>query len=153
MQKAEGVSELLLRWSSGDKDALNLLMQLVYDELRVLANIHLRAEQHNYSLQPTMIVHELYLRFVSQQSISLESRAQFFAMSAKMVRNILVDQVRLQQAAKRGGRQFHIALSEADRFIKGQDIDLVALDDSLNTMAAIMPQHSQIIELRFFGGL
>jgi RNA polymerase sigma factor (TIGR02999 family) len=153
MQKPEGVSELLLRWSSGEKEALNILIQLVYDELRILAINHLRQEQRNYSLQPTMIVHEVYLRLVNQEQINFESRAQFFAMSAKLMRNILVDQARLHQAAKRGGGQYNIALSDADKLGIRTEVDLVALEDTLNALAAIRPQHSQIIELRFFGGL
>lgn len=152
MQKREQITELLIRWSGGDKEALDILMPLVYDELHILANNYLRNEQ-NHSLQPTIIVHEVYLRLVHQERISFESRAQFFAMVAKLVRNILVDRVRFYQAAKRGGRQYNITLGEADKLGSKPDIDLVLLNDLLNSLSEIRPEYGQIVELRFFGGL
>lgn len=153
MQSVEGITQLLMRWSNGDKAALDELMPLVYGELRRLANRYLRRERLDHTLQPTALVHEAYLRLVDQENLTWQNRAQFFGMAATLMRNILVDRARLHKAAKRGGEQYKLSLSEADRISSRPDIDLVALDDALTRLAAIKPQHSQVVELRFFGGL
>jgi RNA polymerase sigma factor (TIGR02999 family) len=148
-----GVTQLLIKWSSGDKAALDELMPLVYDTLRKLASSHLRRERGNHSLQPTALVHEAYVRLVDQQTTSWQNRTQFFGMAAKLMRNILVDLARDRRTAKRGGGQYLLSLSKADRIGKKPDIDLMALNDALNKLAAMKPEHAQVIELRFFGGL
>jgi RNA polymerase sigma factor (TIGR02999 family) len=148
-----GVTQLLVKWSSGDKAALDELMPLVYDTLRKLASSHLRRERGNHSLQPTALVHEAYVRLVDQQTTSWQNRTQFFGMAAKLMRNILVDLARDRRTAKRGGGQYLLSLSKADRIGKKPDIDLMALNDALNKLAAMKPEHAQVIELRFFGGL
>ena len=148
-----GITQLLLRWSDGDRSALDELMPLVYDELRRLANRHLIREGQGNSLQSTAIVHEAYLRLSSQQKLSWQNRAQFFGLASKLIRNILVDHARAHQASKRGGGQYKLSLSEVDRFNTDQDVDLVALNDAMSELALQYPQHSEVVELRFFGGL
>src|SRR5215210_3603214 len=127
----EGITQLLVKWSGGDRAALDKLMPLVYDELRRLARAYLRRERSNHTLEPTALVHEAYLKLVEQQTVTWQSRAQFFALAAKLMRNILVDHARGRKAEKRGGEQFLISLSKADRVAKKPDVDLIALDDAL----------------------
>lgn len=153
MRKPQAITELLLKWGNGDKLAFEELMPLVYDELRLLARRHLRREKQNISLEPTIIVHEVYLRLVEQKDLEWQHRAQFFGLAAKLIRNILIDHARHNQAVKRGGGQFRISLSDADRFGKERDVELIALNDALDKLAALKPDHSRSIELRFFGGL
>jgi RNA polymerase sigma factor (TIGR02999 family) len=149
----EGITRLLTRWRDGDQAALDELMPLVYGELRRVAIGYLRHERGNITLQPTALVHEVYLRIAGRQNVQWEGRSQFFGLAAAMMRNILVDHARQAKAAKRGGPQYTLSLSHADRIGSGPDVALVALDDALQELAAIKPQHSKIVELRFFGGL
>lgn len=149
----EGITKLLVRWSDGDKTALDKLMPLVYDELHKIANDYLRRERRNHSLEPTALVHEAYIRLVDQKHVSWQNRAQFFGMAAKLIRNILVDHARWHKAAKRGGEDCTLSLSKADRVGSKADLDLVALDDALNQLSVTNPEHSRVVELRFFGGL
>jgi RNA polymerase sigma factor (TIGR02999 family) len=153
IQRVKVITELLVEWSGGDKAALEELMPLVYDELRRLARSYLRRQAQTHLLQPTALVHEAYLRLVGQKSVTLQNRAQFFGLAATMMRNILVDHARLHRAAKRGGSQYNLSISKADRLSAKPELDLVALDDALNDLEAIKPQYSRIVELRFFGGL
>lgn len=153
MQKSEEVLQVPAKSSQDAKLKIDEFMPLVYTELRRLANAYLQRENHISTLQPTAIVHEAYLRLVAQKDFKLESRAQFFGMAAKLMRNILVDHARRQQAAKRGGAPYRISLSQAERVSEKSDVGIIALNDALNELAAIKPQHSQIIELRFFCGL
>lgn len=153
MASPDGITQLLLKWSDGNKEALDRLVPLVYDELRRLARNYLRRERRNHSIQPTALVHEAYLRLVEQTDVTMHNRAQFFALAAKLMRNILVDHVRRRRASKRGGRQYSISLSRADRLGSKPDIDLIALDEALSGLAAVKPRHARIVELRFFGGL
>lgn len=136
-----------------DKATLDELMPVVYTELRRLARIYLQRERRNLTLQPTAIVHEAYLRLIAQEDFKLENRAQFFGMAAKLMRNILVDHARRHQAAKRGHMPYMLSLSKAERLGNKPDVELIALNDALTDLAAIKPLHSQIVELRFFGGL
>jgi RNA polymerase sigma factor (TIGR02999 family) len=147
------ITELLLRWSNGDKSAVDELMPLVYDELKRRAYAYLGRQPHNITLEATALVHEAYLRLVGQQDVTFQGRAQFFGLAAKLMRNILVDHARERGALKRGGGQYRLSLSQADRFLGKPDVDLVALDDALNGLAETSPRHSQVVELRFFGGL
>src|SRR5574341_1163168 len=112
---AESITQMLLRWSDGDQAALDQLLPLVYDELRRLATSFLRRQPFHHTLQPTALVHEAYLRMVDQQRVSWENRAQFFGLAATLMRRILVDHTRQQMAAKRGGGETRVSLSEADR--------------------------------------
>lgn len=150
------VTQLLKDWSAGDQSALDRLMPLVYEELRRLARGHLRHEQNQPSLQPTMLVHEAYLRLAEQPNVNWENRAQFFGLAARLMRNILVDHARARQADKRGGGELQVSLSAVDRLGRMEqepEVKLLALDDALNRLAEFNPQHSRIVELRFFGGL
>jgi RNA polymerase sigma factor (TIGR02999 family) len=149
----QSITQLLLKWGSGDKAALDELIPLVYDELRKLAANYLRRRSGPNTLQATALVHEAYVRLADQSSISMEHRAQFFGLAAKVMRDILVDHARKRLANKRGGKQLQLSLSDADRFSRKPEVDLVALDDALKFLAATNPQHSRVIELRFFGGL
>lgn len=153
MQPSENVTQLLGKWTKGDKAALDELIPLVYNELRSLAKRYLRSERSEHTLQPTALVNEVYLRLVDQRTASFSSRAQFFGMAAKLMRNILVDHARKRKAAKRGGEPLRLSISTADRIGRKPDLDLVALDDALKRLATLNIQHSDIIELRYFGGL
>jgi RNA polymerase sigma factor (TIGR02999 family) len=149
----QSVTALLVRWGSGDKAALDDLVPLVYDELRKLANSYLRSKPGAHTLQATALVHEAYVRLADQESISIEHRAQFFGLAAKVMRDILVDHARRRLATKRGGDQLRVSLSQADRFGRRPEVGLIALHDALKNLAETNPQHSRVIELRFFGGL
>ncbi len=149
----QSVTRLLVKWSSGDKAALDELIPLVYDELRKLAASYLGRKAGGHTLQATALVHEAYVRLVDRDGISMEHRAQFFGLAAKVMRDILVDHARKRLAAKRGGDQLRLSLTEAERFGRKPEVELVALDDALKQLATTNPQHSQVIELRFFGGL
>ena len=149
----EGITRLLVKWSEGDKSALDQLIPLVYDELRRLASSHLRRHGPNQILEPTVIVHEAYLRLVDHQSTKWENRAQFFGMAATLMRNLLVDHSRREHAAKRGGNDIRLSLSQVDRFSEQPDVNVLALDDALTQLASVKPRHCRVVELRFFGGL
>jgi len=153
VQPDENVTQLLGKWTGGDKAALDELMPLVYAELRSLAKKYLRTERSDHTLQPTALVNEVYLRLIDQRTVSFRCRAQFFGMAAKLMRNILVDHARRRKTAKRGDEPYRLSLSAADRIGGKPDLDLVALDDALERLAALNPQHSDTVELRFFGGL
>lgn len=146
------VTDLLARWSEGDVVAREALVPLVYKELRRVAGRCL-AGQHNQTLQGTALVHEAYLRLVGQDSLRVESRAHFFGIAARLMREILVDHARARGAAKRGANCLTLALDEAVALPQKREVDLVALDDALNGLATLDLRQSQIVDLRFFGGL
>ena len=147
------VTELLLRWSAGDDSALDALMPLVYEDLRRLASYYLSQEVRAQTLQSTALVHEVYLRLCGQQDPHWQGRAHFFAVAAKMIRRILVDHVRHKATAKRGGRLQRDQLAEAVTIPVQANVDTLLLDESLNELAAFDPRKSQVVEMRFFGGL
>jgi RNA polymerase sigma factor (TIGR02999 family) len=147
------VTRLLLDWSNGNKEALSELMPVVYDELRRLAGGYLRREPPNHTLQATALVHEAYLHLIDQRNVRWQNRAHFFGIAATLMRRILVEHARSRQAIKRGGAESKLSLDEAMGFSKQPDVDLLALDDALIGLAAIDPQKSRMVELRFFGGL
>ena len=149
----QSITQLLAKWGSGDKAALDELIPLVYDELRRLAASYLRRKGGPQTIQATALVHEAYVRLADQSSISMENRAQFYGLAAKVMRDILVDHARKRLSAKRGGDQLRLSLTEAERFGRKPEVELVALDDALKVLAATNPQHSRVVELRFFGGL
>lgn len=153
IRQAQSITQLLVKWGSGDKAALDELIPPVYDELRKLAASYLRRRSGSNTLQATALVHEAYVRLADQSSISMEHRAQFFGLAAKIMRDILVDQARKRLSAKRGGQQLQLSLTAAERFGSKPEVELIALDDALKQFATTNPQHSRIIELRFFGGL
>jgi RNA polymerase sigma factor (TIGR02999 family) len=147
------VTQLLVNWNNGDKAALDQLMPLVYAELHRLAASYLSRERSDHTLQPTALVNEAYLRLIKQNAVAWENRAQFFGIAAQMMRRVLVNHARDRHADKRGGHALRISLDDAISFFEERDVNLVALDDALNGLAELDPQQSQIVELRFFGGL
>ena len=147
------VTQLLLDWSNGNKEALAELMPVVYDELRRLAGGYLRRERPDHTLQATALVHEAYLQLIDQRNVRWQNRAHFFGIAATLMRRILVEHARSHQAVKRGSAESKLSLDEAMGFSKEPDVDLLALDDALIGLAAMDPQKSRIVELRFFGGL
>jgi RNA polymerase sigma factor (TIGR02999 family) len=148
-----GLTRLLKAWSSGDEEALAQLTPLVYDELHRAARRYMARERTGHLLQTTALVNEVYLRLVDCAQIDWRDRAHFFAVSAQLMRRILVDFAREREVRKRGGGVRHISLDEAPALCKESDPDLVALDDALTALAVIDERKSKTVELRFFGGL
>jgi RNA polymerase sigma-70 factor, ECF subfamily len=147
------ISELLVAWGCGDHSALERLMPLVYDELKRVAHRYMKGERVGHTLQTTALVNEAYMRLVSWKDVQWQNRAQFFAVSAQMMRRILVDFARDKQYLKRGGGALQVSLSEAAAFTEGRGTDLVALDEALNALAGVDKRKAQVVEMRFFGGL
>ena len=147
------VTSLLIRLTDGDGAVLDDLLPLVYAELRRLAASYLRRERQGHTLQPTALVHEAYMRMIDQTQVEWQNRAHFFGVAAQMMRRILVDHARSQQAEKRGGEFQKLSLDENIDVSGERAADLVALDDALARLAELDPQKSRIVELRFFGGL
>jgi|ERR1700679_370115 RNA polymerase sigma-70 factor, ECF subfamily len=152
MSRRGDVSTLLRAWSDGDQNALDQLTPIVYDELRRLAGHYLRGERTGHSLQATALVNEAYLRLVDYKRMRWENRAHFFAVSAQLMRRILVDHAR-RHNLKRGGGIQHIALEDTAVLDGDRDENLVLLDDALQALTRIDPRKAQVVELRFFGGL
>lgn len=148
------VTQLLVAWSDGDEAALERLMPLVYGELRRLARQYIRRERPGHTLQTTALINEAYLRLVDWKSVRWQNRAHFFAVSAQMMRRILVDFARSRPLPKRDGGARRVTLDEAGRIAQAtDDPDLLALDDALHRLAALDERKSRIVELKFFGGL
>jgi RNA polymerase sigma-70 factor (ECF subfamily) len=150
---SQQVTDLLQAWSDGDETALERLMPLVYDELHRLAKRYMRRERSGHTLQTTALINEAYLRLIERNHTRWENRAHFFAISAQLMRQILVDFARSRRSRKRGGEEFQVSLGEALAVPVNRDADLVALDDALRALGAIDERKSRIVELRFFGGL
>jgi RNA polymerase sigma factor (TIGR02999 family) len=153
MTSTHSVTELLLAWREGDQASLEKLTPLVYEELRRLAHRYMAGERAGHTLQATALVHETYLRLVDASQISWQNRAHFFAVSAQLMRHILVDFARARHNLKRGGDAKQVSLDEALVIAEEQQDDLVALDDALMRLAAVDERKSRVVELRFFGGL
>jgi RNA polymerase sigma factor (TIGR02999 family) len=147
------VTELLIAWGDGDRAALDQLMPLVYEELRRLAHRYIKRERPNHTLQTSGLVNEAYLRLVDQSQLKLKNRAHFFGIAARLMRQILVDYARKRKYAKRGGDAQRIPFEESLIVSDERAADIVALDDALKELSEIDPRQSQIVELRFFGGL
>ena len=147
------ITQLLRAWGDGDQEALRKLTPLVHAELHRAAHRHMVREQPGHTLQTTALVNEVYLRLVDVKKASWQNRAHFFAICARMMRRILIDFARARQYQKRGGEAHHVSLEEALVVPREPGGDLVALDDALNRLAALDPRKSQVVELRFFGGL
>jgi RNA polymerase sigma factor (TIGR02999 family) len=146
------VSELLLHWGNGDRKALEAILPLVYSELRRLARANLRQQRPNHTLQTTALVHEAYLRLAGEKSIHVEDRTHFLGIAAQLMRWILVDYERNRRAAKRGAGLTRITLDQSIASSQ-RDVDVLALDEALDRLGKLDSQQSQIIELRYFGGL
>jgi RNA polymerase sigma factor (TIGR02999 family) len=147
------ITDLLARWRSGDRLALDSLMPLVYEELRALARHYLRMERPDHTLQSTALVHEAFVRLVGQKPPEWKNRKHFYGVAARLMRQILVDHARSHRAAKRGGGALKLGLTEGIAGKENKGVDILALDASLNRLAQLNSQQSQIVELRFFSGL
>jgi RNA polymerase sigma-70 factor (ECF subfamily) len=147
------VTLLLQEMTNGDERAPEVLLPLVYDELKKLASGYMRGERNGHTLQTTELVHEAYVRLVDWKSADWQNRAHFFAVAAQMMRRILVDHARRRDAQKRGSGVQKIALDDAITFAAERDIDLFALDEALTLLETFDERQCRIIELRFFGGL
>jgi RNA polymerase sigma-70 factor (ECF subfamily) len=148
----DDVSALLRAWSDGDQGALERLTPIVYGELHRLARRYMQGERSGHSLQTTALVNEAYTRLVDYKRMQWQNRAHFFAVSAQLMRRILVEHAR-RHNLKRGGGLQHISLEEAAEVGGGQDADLVALDEAMKELSRIDPRKVQVVEMRFFGGL
>jgi RNA polymerase sigma factor (TIGR02999 family) len=153
LDSSNPVTELLVRWKHGDQEALQALLPLVYDELRRIAHHRLEGERIGHTLQSTALVHEAYLRLVDHEPLRLDNRAHFFAVASHLMRQILVDHARKHHAGKRGANTPTLSLDDATAVPRRRELDLVTLDDALHKLAAIDMRQSQIVEMRFFGGL
>jgi len=147
------VTQLLGRWRNGDREALDSLIPLVYNELRRIAQHYLRNERPGHTLQSTALVHEAYVRMINQDLPQWQNRAHFFAVAAQLMRQILVDHARAYRSDKRGGGVCNLALDVAEQDALQVDVDIVALDDALKTLTAMDTQQGKVVELKFFGGL
>ena len=146
-------TELLLAWRLGEESALEKLTPLVYEQLRRLAHRYMRGERAAHTLQTTALVNEAYLRLIDGQQVKWQDRAHFFAVSARLMRRILVDWARTREAQKRGGEPQRVTLDEALLVARGHGEDLLALDEALQKLASVDVRKSQVVEMRFFGGL
>ena len=147
------VTDLLLSWRQGDASALDRLIPVVYDELRRVARRRLRGESPGHALQSTALVHEVYLRLVEVDRMTLKNRTHFFAMAATLMRQILVDHARRQHADKRGGRVTIVSLDGAVAAALPSSVDVLALDEALGALSVIDDRQCRVVELRFFAGL
>jgi RNA polymerase sigma-70 factor (ECF subfamily) len=148
----EAVTALLFNWRQGDKEALDRLVPLVYDELRRVARARLRAER-GLTLRTTALVNEVYLRLVDLDRMTIRSRTHFFAIVARLMRQILVDHVRRKRAGKRGGNVTVLALDDVSPAAKTSSVDVLALDEALTQLASFDERLCRVVELRFFAGL
>jgi RNA polymerase sigma factor (TIGR02999 family) len=147
------VTQLLSRWRGGDRAALDALIPLVYRELRRIAERHLHGERPGHMLQTTALVHEAYLRMVAQDPPDWQNRAHFFGVAAQLMRQILVDHARAENAAKRGSGACKLTLDRALMQVQNTDVDILKLDEALGELARMDPRQCRIVELRFFAGL
>ena len=147
------ITKLLIKWGDGDQAAFDELLPQVYDHLRRLAHYYLRQERPDHTLEATALVHEAYLRLIGETEINWQNRAHFFGIAAVRMRHILVEHARNRQAAKRGGGEYRLSLSKANRLAEKRDVNLLALDDALQRLEGLDEQKSRIVELRYFGGL
>lgn len=147
------VTGLLRKWQDGDESALSQLLPLVHDTLHRLAHRYVNRERQGHTLQTTALVNEAFLRLVGQQDVDWENRAHFFAVSAQVMRHILVDYARQRASGKRGGGLRHVTLDGEAIVSAGRSAELIALDDALEALEKIHPRGSRIVELRYFGGM
>ena len=147
------ITQLLKAWGGGDKAALEELTRLCYQELRRIALQHMRREHPGHSLQASALVNEAYLRLTGYENVEWQDRAHFFAMAARVMRNILVDLARKRASAKRGADPLLVSLTAAAQVPRESSADLIALDEALDALAVLSPRQSKVVELKFFGGL
>ena len=147
------VTQLLIAWSEGDSEALDRLIPLVYQELRQLARHHMRKERAGHTLETTALIHEAYLRLIDAKQVQIKNRAHFFGVSARLMRQILVDAARARGYEKRGGGAQQVSLDAALTVTQKPEADLLAIDEALSALATLDLRKSQVVEMRFFGGL
>jgi RNA polymerase sigma-70 factor (ECF subfamily) len=147
------VTQLLLAWSEGDKQAFDRLVPLVYDELRRLARNYMRKERAGQTLQTTALIYEAYVRLIDANRVEWQNRAHFFGVAARLMRQILVGFARERGSQKRGGGARRVSLDEAMIIDEGRDEDLVALDEALDALGQFDARKAQVVEMRYFGGL
>lgn len=153
-QSQEEISQLLVKWGSGDEAALQRLTPLVYQELKRLASNYLRKERPGHTLQPTALVNEAYLRLADQRNMKWQNRAQFYGIAAQLMRRILVDHARFKYAEKRGGPdQQKLSITSAGEISTTPNLDVLAVHEALEELSTFDPQQARIVELKFFGGL
>lgn len=153
MAPPSDVTQLLQDWSAGDRAALDQLVPLVYDELHRLAQHYLRGERSDHSFQTTALVNEAYLRLINTQNVHWQGRAHFFAISARLIRQILVDSARRRGYQKRGGGRLQIELEESAVVDRDTDEELAALDEALTALQKLDERKTRVVEMRFFGGM
>ncbi|MEP6569533.1 MAG: sigma-70 family RNA polymerase sigma factor [Acidobacteriota bacterium] len=153
MSPSPPVTQLLVAWGNGDETARDELMPLVYQELHGLAHQYMKRERSGNTLQTSALVNEAFVKLVDQKDVHWQNRAHFFGIAAQLMRRILVDHARSRQYLKRGGGAPHVSLEEVAIVSQERSAEVVALDDALTSLAAVDARKSQIVELRFFGGL
>jgi len=147
------VTRLLLTWSGGDREALDRLIPVVFEELRQIARRQLEKEDPRHTLQPTALVHEAYMRLAERRQVHWQNRSHFFGFASQLMRRILVDHARSRQASKRGGGQRPVRLESLSDLAERQDREVILVDEALETLAAVDLRQARIVELRFFAGL
>ena len=148
------ITQMLLEMRAGAVGSMEELLPLVYDELRRLAGSHLRRERSNHTLQPTALVHEAYLRLIGQAGLEFENRAHFFGVSARLMREILIEYARSRSRIKRGGEfRTQIELDSAVSLMSGRELDVIAVDEALTKLEALDPRQARIVEMKFFAGM
>jgi len=150
---SQELTHLLLAWRQGENEALNRLIPVIYEELRRIAHSYIRGERKDHTLQTTALVNEAYLRLLDCSRVNWQNRAHFLAVSAQLMRRILIDYARSRGYQKRVGAMERITLQESQIVSEGRDPDLLELDDALRALAAVDARKCQVVELRFFGGL
>jgi RNA polymerase sigma factor (TIGR02999 family) len=154
---ADNLTSLLIEWREGDESALDRLTPLVYDEIRRIAHRYVRREREGQTLQTTALVNEAYLRLAGSQPVDWQSRAHFFAVTAQVMRRILIDHARRRQFVKHGGEvqrvSFELAAREAPAMSQPRAAELLALNDALDELGRIDPRKSDVVQLRYFAGL
>ena len=153
MSDRHSVTDLLDRWNQGEHGALDELMPLIYDELRKMAKRYMSGQNPGHTLQTTALIHEAYLRMVTQKEKQFQNRAHFFGVAAQAMRHILVDYARARHTAKRGGGARPISLEEAALVTQERAGELIAFDEALNELERLSPRQGRVVELRYFGGL
>jgi RNA polymerase sigma factor (TIGR02999 family) len=152
-QSSLEITQLLLAWGKGDQTALDELIPLVYAELRKLAKNYMRRQRPGHTLQTTALVNEAYLRLIDSSRVNWQNRTHFFAISAQLMRRVLVDFARAKNSLKRGGERIQVTLDERIEAASEDVTDLVALDEALQKLAEMNERQAKIVELRYFGGL
>lgn len=153
MKDEQQITELLAAWSDGDKSSIDRLLPLVENELRRIARNYMRRENPGHTLQTTALVNEAYLKLIDQNQVSWQNRSQFFAISANIMRRLLINHARDKKAGKRGGDAAHVHLDEVSILSPEKSNELIALDEALDRLAQFDEMKSRIVELRYFSGL